>query len=906
MWDPLLAGILLAAAATRNGAGPPPSILRSSRQIAEFDERKQRKQHDDEDGLIYSIRHENMDSKSILQRIEEAQTKRDHFSNRLYTVALERLSGDKNACTQLLQPFVNNDQHHPISSYMAVALIQSYCTEDPNDIQKLQLEQYYPRPWHAAVRAAAIRACAIKTRVNVTEAERLFVEQNNEEKVLLALLAVYRTARMVQRAVQLVKAQSGIVSNKVWNALLQVCVESKDVETAKRIMEESIETPNVYQATTFLNCLLASRRRDEACQYLLERMTTVGPPPDSYAVWTVMKACHDDFPIVLRILQAIKDGTLTVPLVEDHYNCVLSACDDSIMAKELIQEMRFSRRHRQGAVPPSQISYTKALVACRKAADLTTARSLLTIALNDGVIPDVFMYTTAIWTAARARNSRMALAFLEQMTQHKVQPTIVSYNGALAACASRGQATKAHDLLVRLLEQKCVPTGLTYSHFIAALGQEDPSVRQMTMGSILAYLDDDALRSRSTVTLLREFVRTCGLTDDFNRAKTIMTQLGEDADDSIVLAFAKICSESSKPRWNETVALINTKSETMSKPALSRLYSHAIVAYARQGLWVEAMELMDICFSDEGFNPSASAVNALISACGRNDRPDVALSVFYAAGDNHVTLTERTYRSAIMACSRAEHKKSEAHQEDVGEWWECALSLLRRMIEQGLTPDPAALSSTISACEAAGQWKAALRTLQSAMEQGLDCNMYCFNAAIAACQKGGAWVEALDIYERLKEDDRLKPNMVTIGSLIEALDGAGQQQLATSMYTEGIRNRYLTSPLKVTTDSSSETEILTMDLHSFSAALAKAALRSYFESLLEDASQHRPVSKIRPFVVIVGKGQSRTDVEPVLKSVVAEFLSNEYGIVSMTDSKNQGRLVVSKADLEEYASKGLS
>lgn len=154
------------------------------------------------------------------------------------------------------------------------------------------------------------------------------------DSLLLALLAVYRTARMVGKAEQLVKVQSRGVSNKVWNALLQVCVESKDVETAKRIMEDSIRTQkNVYQATTFSNCLLASH----------QRTTTVGPQPDSYVVWTVMKACQDDFPMAIRILQAVEDGTLPISLTEDHYNCVLSSCDYSTMAEEPINFQNLSR-----------------------------------------------------------------------------------------------------------------------------------------------------------------------------------------------------------------------------------------------------------------------------------------------------------------------------------------------------------------------------------------------------------------------------------------------------------------------------------------------------------------------------------------------------------------------------------
>jgi pentatricopeptide repeat domain-containing protein 1 len=179
---------------------------------------------------------------------------------------------------------------------------------------------------------------------------------------------------------------------------------------------------------------------------------------------------------------------------------------------------------------------------------------------------------------------------------------------------------------------------------------------------------------------------------------------------------------------------------------------------------------------------------------------------------------ERTYRKAIIACNQAEHDKRRRerrgldtkHDEDVLQWWECALSLLRRMKESRLYVDPQTYSSVISACEAAGQWQRALGVLQSMMKsknQAADgysqLNLYCFNAAISACEKGGAWVEALELYYRMKDKGgEVTPNFVTLSSLLLALDKAGQKELAQSTYEEGIRDGIMT-PWKITRKSSS-------------------------------------------------------------------------------------------------------
>jgi pentatricopeptide repeat protein len=75
--------------------------------------------------------------------------------------------------------------------------------------------------------------------------------------------------------------------------------------------------------------------------------------------------------------------------------------------------------------------------------------------------------------------------------------------------------------------------------------------------------------------------------------------------------------------------------------------------------------------------------------------------------------------------------------------WECAVSLLSRMQEHGLSADTQTFSSAISACEVAGQWQRALGILQSMMDVDKEgdaddddndddssvLNQYCFNVS---------------------------------------------------------------------------------------------------------------------------------------------------------------------------------
>jgi pentatricopeptide repeat protein len=90
---------------------------------------------------------------------------------------------------------------------------------------------------------------------------------------------------------------------------------------------------------------------------------------------------------------------------------------------------------------------------------------------------------------------------------------------------------------------------------------------------------------------------------------------------------------------------------------------------------------------------SVVAMNALIAACGRGRRPDLALAVFNEMKSKFgVRHDGRSYRSAAIACNQAEHEsrfrrsstslvdENDFEDDDsLIQWWECALALLRRM-----------------------------------------------------------------------------------------------------------------------------------------------------------------------------------------------------------------------------------
>ena len=431
--------------------------------------------------------------------------------------------------------------------------------------------------------------------------------------------------------------------------------------------------------------------------------------------------------------------------------------------------------------------------------------------------------------------------------------------------------------------------------------------------------------------LLEALIKTYGALGHFDEATEVFDSISGLSNSACLRAILFACSAADPPEWEIAQSLLHASDivDGGVGPGLVEpgALCNTMLACSKAGEWEESLQLMRLY--GEQSELSIVAVNSLIAACGRAGRPDMSMEVLYEVEGRGMKLDTRSYRSTIIACNQAEHEYrrsvqlEQSHQQKKSsnkrtkngfEWWECAISLLRRMKESGLQPDTPTLSSTISACEAAGQWQRALYLLQSAMNDDatVALNVYCFNAAISACEKGGAWVEALEIYEKMKQQGgtELRPNLVTVSSLILALDNAGQKEFAVNVYREGLRKQCIRSPWRMTKNSTINTEpIMAMDLHSYSAAMTRAAIRNHMNTLISrpgksmmtnvDTTTTPPLD----WIIIVGQGFHSIDGRPILKDTVLNLLRLEYGIDAVLDDRNFGRILIPANSIQQFISK---
>lgn len=780
------------------------------------------------------------------------------------------------------------------------------------------------------------------------------------------------------------------VSPRLWAAILKVCVDSRAPRQAFGVLKRMSGTGlrlNVRHCTAYLKALIGSGKLYDAAKFLVfmagkrgfdERSSTELPnqvadsggayadlcptlsvdAPDMVAVKTVLNGCAKmgNYTLAREILSEIKTGgfgeVIQQQLDEQCYNFVLSSCRDPNLAKELIREMRLSRRYRVGVIPPSKVTLTKAISICRKAKDIDNVLFFLDFARNDGIDPDESMYTTgtqkddeqcmmvqwamkiltdplvfiAIWTAAESNNSISALELFSEMKSCNCTPTIASYNAVLVALGAAGRIQDMVTLFrdIKIEQPSIVTDFLTFSCLAGSIQKAASDEEQLALlWRVYASMTPRERHVDVGGRLIEAIIGAYGVLGHFDEAMSVFASIQGPSDSECLRAILFACSFADPPQWKIALSLLHASDIVTGGegPALVEpgALCNTMLACSKANEWEESLQLFRLYGRE---STPIAALNSLIASCGRKDRADMSIDVLLEIEEVGLMPDQRTYRNAIIACNNAEHAYRRSLQRLASadsekrpsppevEWWERACWLLRRMKSNGLKPDTPTISSAISACEAAGQWQVALEILQSAMDDedrdksasNSTLSLYCFNAAIAACEKGKAWIEALEIYELMKDrgGPELRPNIVTLSSLVQSLDTAGQKELALSIYEEGVQMKAVKDPWRFTTNSTDGEQIYAMDLHSCSAAMARAAIRSHVEELLSAGSDLSDFT--RDWIIIVGKGL-RTQDFPVLKRAVCSLLQLEYGIIAITDERNDGRLIVSSETLRRFVAK---
>ena len=95
-----------------------------------------------------------------------------------------------------------------------------------------------------------------------------------------------------------------------------------------------------------------------------------------------------------------------------------------------------------------------------------------------------------------------------------------------------------------------------------------------------------------------------------------------------------------------------------------------------------------------------------------------------------------------------------------------------------------------------------------------------------------------------------------------------------------------------------------MDLHSYSAAMTRAAIRNHINTLLRPGKvMNTTLATTLDWIIIVGQGYHSLDGRPILKDTVLNMLRVEYGIDAVVDDRNLGRVLIPANSIQQFISK---
>eukprot|EP00986_Skeletonema_menzelii_P012920 scaffold7298_cov150-Skeletonema_menzelii.AAC.20 len=671
--------------------------------------------------------------------------------------------------------------------------------------------------------------------------------------------------------------------------------------------------------------------------------------PDLISFNTVLSACanSNDYEAAHALFDQMK-GEIFENIRPDvvSFNTLIS-CAPPQTGLDLIHEMRLTRRNREGVVVPTSVTFVNSIKQCREYVKKETdpdirndifeiALSVLSLARNERISLNTFVYSAAIWIAEAVGDSSVALQLLQELNRDAQERSDddqfrsaygACYDGVISALSKDGLYREALALYHYEMQPLKLPsTRNTYKSIVYALdnaNDEEVKNSQSKKAALLeGVLSRMVKRDRSVEVggpLFEALIKLHGEKGSFKAAKMAFDSIIGPCDEPCLSAILRVCSSTTPTHWKEAVLLTHSSDVVWGArgPGMipTRALSYAVIACAKSDQWKEALNLIDLYGIDLKYRRAAvnsdskqrglvsiNAINSVIRACSRDARPDVAVQIL---NDMHtkynIIPNETTYRLAIIACNQAEHRERRQRRNTAVasnplefQWWECSLSLLRRMREDEIRPSVQAYSSTVSSLEAAGQWQRAIGVLQLMREDGEIPNLYCLNAAISACEKGGAWVEALELYESIRsQKSSIRTNFITVNSLLIALEKASQVELAESIYQEAVRDKIM-SPWVCRYDNDGTLRRM-MDLHKFSAPMAKIAVRGYLESLLT-----RKKKAIRgDTIFIVGKGKG-SEGKPVLLPTILNLLREELGVDAKVDDNNVGRIRVTGASIDNF------
>lgn len=449
--------------------------------------------------------------------------------------------------------------------------------------------------------------------------------------------------------------------------------------------------------------------------------------------------------------------------------------------------------------------------------------------------PNVIPFNLQLKKLAKARNWRGALKCIEQIHQRGLCPDEISYATAIDACSKALKSKEAIKLFEEMKRVGIRPNVPIYNAVMNACARDH--------------------QWRQSLNFLRD-MRSHGVVPNIVSYNVCLSAL-----------------EKAK-KWREAVDLMKEIRQTGI--SLQVITYNTVISACAKARKMNVCEEIFTVMKQDGFQPDGFTFSSLLNGYRKVRNWDAMFRLCDEMKARHVPLDAVIYSTVIGACADAGQSEK-------------AFELFLEMKKNGIKPNEIVYSCVLRACNS-------VQTVDNLLHEmklrGVQKNSVVFTSAINVAHKYGDVGDATRWFDQMLEEG-IKPDWVAYMSLFEVINSAVNSDTLLDTYylkgfESGVLNHFAKDQLRNT---------LVLDLHGWSTALARAALRNTMKEYQTKFDNGFPIEGLK---ILTGKGYSKNT--PVLRPAVTRMLQNEF-IPSLDFTVDStGEIEVSENTIRDYLS----
>jgi len=446
--------------------------------------------------------------------------------------------------------------------------------------------------------------------------------------------------------------------------------------------------------------------------------------------------------------------------------------------------------------------------------------------------PNVIPYNLRLRKLAKDRNWREALNCIREIHESGLRPDEISYATAIDACSKALKSKQAIQLFQEMKNEGITPNVPIYNAVMNACAKDH--------------------QWRKSLNFLQDMQK-------------------HGVDPNIVSYNVCLSALEKSKKWNLAFDMMK-QMRSKNLPLQAITYNTVISACAKSrkmGVCEEVLKMMH----QDGFKPDAFTYSSLLNGYRKTRNWNSLFRAFDDMRAHGIALDGVIYSTVIGAYADAGRTQD-------------AFILFDAMKRQGIKANQIIYSCILRACSTAEQVDGLLREMEV---NGVKKNSVVYTSAINVSHKVGGVENAVRWFNQMLGQG-IKPDWVAYMSLFEVLNNEKRFDLLDLYYRDGLASGVLSHFAKDTNLNEKA-----IDLHGWSTALARAALRNVMQDY---CSTHNPQHKLPSLRILTGKGYSKN--QPVLRPAVTKMLMSDFEPRLQHETTQTGDIYIPVESIRSY------